>query len=492
MTSRLRTLGRDLVVYGLGEVAVKAFGIITLPVYTRFLLPAEYGVYGYLSTIVGLASAILILGGDSAYARFFFAAKSDSERRTVTTTWIAFLGAWSLAAFVVVVPFSASIATFSFGSPDQAALVIIAIGAVPVAITNRMCGQILRNQFRPAAFTLLNVGAMALTVGLSVIGVVVLRLGVTGLFAGALGAELLLLPVRLWITRDMFGASFTPAILRRLLAYGVPLVPMSIAYWIFLTSDRIVLARLSNLEQVGLYSVAVTLVAVPSIAIAAVGQAWSPHAIAAYEADIEDAGRLVARMSTTILAGFGLLSVAITAFAPEVLAILSTPRYATAAAAVAPLALAMVAQASTNFTALGMSLTKRTAYLAVLAWMAAGVNAGLNVLLDGSYGMLGAAWATTASYVALTIGYHLVSQRLWQVPYERRQAALAIIATVAFTLLAPALPASGLVLTIILKALYCIAFIALLLALRVIDPAEVRSALRSATPDSPAARPGPD
>ena len=68
MTARFRALGRDLVVYGLGEVAVKAFGFITLPVYTRFFPPAEYGIYGYLSTLVGLASAVLILGGDSAYA----------------------------------------------------------------------------------------------------------------------------------------------------------------------------------------------------------------------------------------------------------------------------------------------------------------------------------------------------------------------------------------------------------------------------------------
>jgi O-antigen/teichoic acid export membrane protein len=492
MTSRFRALARDLVVYGLGEIAVKAFGFITLPVYTRFLVPAEYGVYGYLSTIVGLMAAILILGGDSAYARFFFAAKTDEERRSVTSTWIAFLAVWSLAAFLVVVPFSASIATFSFGSPDRAPLVLIAIGAVPIAITNRMCGQILRNQFRPAAFTLLNIGAMGLTVAFAIVGVVVLRLGVSGLFAGALAAELLLLPVRLFVTRDMFTASFSLAVLRQLLGYGVPLVPMSIAYWIFLTSDRVVLARLSNLDEVGLYTVAVTIVAVPSVAIAAVGQAWSPHAIAAYEADIDDARRLVARMGTTILAGFGFLSVAVTVFAPEVLAVLSTPRYAAAAGAVAPLALAMVAQASTNVTALGISLMKRTTYLAVLAWIAAGVNLGLNILLDGPFGMVGAAWATTASYVALTIGYHLVSQWLWRVPYERRQAAVAIVATVAFTLLAPVLPAPGPILAIIIKGLYCIAFVALLLALRVIDPAEVRSAARMAGLGSPAARPGPD
>jgi O-antigen/teichoic acid export membrane protein len=152
----------------------------------------------------------------------------------------------------------------------------------------------------------------------------------------------------------------------------------------------------------------------------------------------------------------------------------------------------MVAQASTNFTALGISLTKRTAYLAGLAWLAAGVNAALNLLLDGPFGMLGAAWATTASYIALTVGYHLVSQRLWRVPYQRRQAGIAIVATVVFTVLAPAIPAPGLILAMVLKSLYCLGFVAVLLALRVIDPAEVRSAVRSVALPWRRTRPRPE
>ena len=72
--SRLGRLSRDFVVYGLGEVFVKAFGLISIPIYTRAFDPNQYGVLAFVSTIAGLVSSVLILGGDSAYARFFFEA----------------------------------------------------------------------------------------------------------------------------------------------------------------------------------------------------------------------------------------------------------------------------------------------------------------------------------------------------------------------------------------------------------------------------------
>jgi O-antigen/teichoic acid export membrane protein len=361
---------------------------------------------------------------------------------------------------------------------------IAALAAIPITLVNRLCGQVLRNQFRPVPFTVLNIGSIGLAVALSVAAVALFELGILGIFVGTFVAEVAMLPVRIWVVRDLLRPAFSLGDLKQLLAYGAPLVPMSLAYWIFLTSDRIVLAQLSTLDQVGLYSVAVTLVAVPSVAIAAVGQAWSPHAIAAYEANEDEARWLVSRMGTYLLAGFGLLAVAITTFAAEILAILTTAPFADAAAAVPPLALAMVAQATTNVTALGISLKKRTVYLAALAWLAAGINLGLNVLLDGPFGMLGAAWATAVSYVALSVGYLFVSQRLWPVPFDRRAILIGAAATVAFTIGAGAIPSLETIPAMLLKCAYGAAFVTVLLASGVVDRRMAAAAIRALRPAS--------
>ena len=68
VTRPLRRLSRDFAVYGLGEIVVKAFSLISLPVYTHVFRPAEFGILSYVLTLGGLLGAVLVLGGDSAYA----------------------------------------------------------------------------------------------------------------------------------------------------------------------------------------------------------------------------------------------------------------------------------------------------------------------------------------------------------------------------------------------------------------------------------------
>ena len=467
-----RRLSRDFMVYGLGEVAVKLFSLITVPVYTRLFDPAEYGTLSIVLTLNGLFMAFVILGGDSAYARFFFAARTEDERQRITSTWIGFLAAWSLFMVLVVLPFAPQIATWALDGNADALLVVVPLLSVPIVIVNRMCAQVLRNEFRPAAYTALNTVSVALTIAIGLIAAVGLGLGVLGILVGALGAEALMLPARLWVARGMFRATFSPQLLRRLLAFGVPLVPISLAYWVFLVSDRLLLGRLSSLEQVGLYSVAASLVGVTSVAVAAFGQAWTPHAVRLFEDEPHRAPALFGRVLTYVLAGFGFLCVGISTLAPELIDILTGAGFEPAAAAVPPLALAMVAYASTHVTAAGITLRLRTQYLAGHAWLAAIVNVGLNLVLIPTFGMLGAAWATTVAYSVLTAAYLVTSQRLWPVRYEVGRSLTIVTVILAMTVGGVLIPELPVLTSILVKGAYCALFPIALFALRAFDQRE--------------------
>ena len=484
-------LSRDILVYGVGEVLVKAFGLITLPIYTRIFSPEEYGTLSVVLTVAGFVLAIVALGGDSAFSRYFLAARSHGERQTVTSTWIGFLGVWSVAAMVLLLPFSSGLAQLSTGSDAGSVAIAYALLLTPIRLINLMCAQVLRNEFRAAAYTVLNVLSLGLMVAGSVFGAVVLNLGVEGVLLGTLAAELVMLPVRLLSARHMLRWQFSSSVLRRLLRYGVPLVPTSLAYWVFTTSDRVLLSNLSTLEQVGLYSVAASVVNLANIAILALGQGWSPHAIHAYEADPASARVLFARMFTYILAGFGLLAAGLTVFADELIGILTGSGFEGAAAAVLPLAVGMIAYASTQVTAGGISLKERTMFLAAYSWMAAAINVVLNLVLIPPFGMLGAAWATAAAYVSLTIAYGITSHRLWPFAYDRRPAVTILSLTAAALLGSSLLPTADAqdpalwVVAIAVKLLYCLALLAAMFWLGGLDRAElarVRSALAAFRP----------
>jgi len=472
MKLHFRDLFKDLFIYGTGDIFLKAAAFLTLPFYTRIFTLEEYGIWSFVVTAVGLLNSILILGGDSAYARFFFEAKSQEEKRLITSTWFGFLALWSGSLTIFCLPFTGLFSLCSFGTKAYALLFTLTLLAAPVALINTMCGQALRNRFQARTFVIINVASTLLSIGLSLFGAIVLKLGLTGVLGGAFFAALAMLPFRIWTVRGLLCPTFSLQILRKLLKFGVPLIPSSLGYWIFAVSDRILLGKLSNLEQVGLYTVANQVTGILAFFNGALGQAWSPHAIRVYEEQRQSAPIFFGRVLTYILCGFGLLCVFFTAFSKEFLIFLSTPSFYPAGAAFGPLALGFVAYASTQVTAMGISLAKKTQYFAICSWLAALLNLGLNVLLIPKWGMMAACWTTLAAYLFLTVAYLTVSQRLWPVVYEKRRLFVAGGLTLIFTFAVPLLPVLSLTFSIIIKSLYCSVFVGLLFLLKGLDGRE--------------------
>lgn len=471
----IRWLARDVLIYGSGDAVLRAAALLTLPIYSRLLGPAEFGVWSFLITLTFLLNVVLVFGGDAALGRYFFATDDHAARRLLTSTLILFVATASAVAVLLLLPFSNSFSRWAFGSDENADLILLALVTAPVTAVSSLLGQVLRNEFRPAAFALQNVATAVIGVGLSLYLVVARDLGIKGVLIGTLAGALAILPVRVWSARGYLAPVFSREVLRRLLVFGLPLVPAAFAGWVFTVSDRIVLAKLASYRELGLYAVAASIASVLSFLIGPLGLAWSPHAVQAYERDEEAAASLYGRVLTYILLGFGALAVAVTTFAHELLAMLTPPEFADARRAIGPLALAAVAFATIQVTSAGISLRHRTAYIAGLSAGAAVVNLALNLAFVPVWGMLASAWATAVTSVAMTVAFALVAARLWRVRYETRRTMLLAALIVAFTLTAQLLPELDLALALPLKVAYCLAFVAALFVSGALDARETRA-----------------
>jgi O-antigen/teichoic acid export membrane protein len=457
---RLRRLARDVLVYGAGDVVLRAGGLLTLPIYTRLLEPEEFGVLNYLVTLTFFLQAALLLGGDAALARFHFAARTQEERARIAATAVLGFALLSSAIALLMLPLSNAIADWSFGPDGEGVLVALAIATAPPVVVSALLGQVLRNQFRAWTYTLLNIANAAVGISLSLYFVVVRDLGVKGILLGTLIGTLVVLPPRLWVVRSSLRPVLSRELFGRLLRFGLPLVPAALALWAFAVSDRIVLGRLSTFRELGLYTVATSVASLITVLFGPFGQAWSPHALETYERDQAEARLLYGRVLTVLLAAFSTLGVVVTAFAPELLTVLAGSEFRSSAKAIAPLAIGAVAYASVQVTAMAFSLKHRTGTIAFVTWAAAVLNIALNVAFAARYGMLAAAWSTAASSLALTLLYAVLGHRLWPIRYEKlRTLAFAVVVPVAI-LAAASLPDLS-PLSAVAKALYCIAFLAL-------------------------------
>ncbi len=426
---QIHRLSRDVLLYGIGTALARVFTLIAVPVYTRILPPSEFGFLNLILALTALLISVLGVGSDTTYARFFFRAKTTSEKQLVTSTWIGFLFLLSLSAALAAMALIDVVAGTVLDRPTESMAVTFLLVMMPIAITNRMCAQVARNEARPVTFTCLTLAVTAGPVAVAVGTATWILPGVDGVALGLLVGESVVLPLHLFAARRLLRPMFSMIILRQMLGFGLPIIPMSLAYWIFLMSDRFLIARYANLHELGLYGVAAALTSMLLLVQYAFGQAWVPHYTRLFEEDPRHAHDAFRFVMPYALGGIGACALLLVLFTPEIVSVAAPSQYSRASIAVVPLALGNLAYALVPITAGGIYLANRTGLFAIVAWCAAGLNIGLNLISIPRLGMLGAAWATAVSYSFLSGSYHIMSQRLWRVDYRDRML-LAIIVTV--------------------------------------------------------------
>ena len=158
------------------------------------------------------------------------------------------------------------------------------------------------------------------------------------------------------------------------------------------------------------------------------------------------------------MAGFALLCVGFCAFGREGLLMLAKPIFLPAESAIVPLALAAYALATTQVTAIGISIAKQTRFLAMIAWVGAVVFIGLSALLVPRYGFVGCAWAGCAANIVLTLVYSRKSQQLTPVTYQFKRILVLTSLTIGGCFASRLLPSEITLQTELLKAGFCALF----------------------------------
>lgn len=415
-----RKLFSDVAVYSGGNLAIKALSLISAPIFTRLFNPAQYGAWSYINVTVTLITGVLLLGGDSAYTRFYFQCESEEEKKSLTVTWFSFLALWALVALACILPFTSTIVRWMALGEGYRSALTIGLASTPLLTINLILGQALRNTFRARDYTIFNLVTAVLTIILGVLFVAAFKWGVAGAVLGAALAAALIIPFRLWTVRKLFSLNFAWGFIKKLLKFGLPLVPMNIAFWLFSNGDRLMLARLASLEEVGLYSIAGSMAVVLMVLQNAVGQSWQPHGIKVYEEDQELAASVFRRTLVLLLAGAGFVITGFVALAQEVLFIIVPPAYYGAFAVVPYLAAGFLFFTGAHVFVVAMMVKNKTVYIMFACWLVALLNLGLNRLLIPILGLVGAGLATACAYLIFALSYALISVKLMPVRYPGR------------------------------------------------------------------------
>jgi O-antigen/teichoic acid export membrane protein len=412
-------IGKHTVVYGLGSATLPLVGLLTLPVYARAFHPRDYGVLELATVGSSIALTLVDAGFTSASQRSFYDYDDVrlAERRSVIATALAFTTLLSFVAALLVAVLRDPLSRWLFNGEHRDTLVLCVAISLPLVNAANLTRQTMRLRFRAWRFVISSVLATVVSAAIGVVAVLAFNAGVTGVFVGIIAGNALSAAYGLWTIRGDLSLSLSAHELRRMLAYGFPLIPTALALWALALLDRIMLSKLSTLGEVGQYAVANRVASVLSLAVVAFTTAVGPHLLSLYVSDTALERAVRSRVLTYLTVTLCLGGLVLALFAREIIEVIA-PGYGRAYKAVGLLALSIVAFGTSSLTMAGISYTRRTKFFLVGTGIAFLVHVGLNFALMPSIGMLGAAISTVAAYALLTALYLGISQRLYPTRYE--------------------------------------------------------------------------
>jgi O-antigen/teichoic acid export membrane protein len=333
------------------------------------------------------------------------------------------------AGFIAVALLAGSISQLFFGTESHADLVRAAGVGIWAQMNYEQLTSLFRVEERSVAFVLASLANIVITVGATVLLVVVLHKGPLGVLVGNFTGTLCVYVVLAAYRREQLGLQFDRRLLREMNRFGMPLVPSALALWVTNFSDRFFLVKLADAHEVGLYSIGVRIASAVVLLLTAFRTAWPAFAYS-IEDDAE-ARRTYGFVLTYLIVVVSWLSLTLGLLAPWIVRVLTTPSFYDGERVVAPLAFAGAAQAGYVVVAIGIGRARRTQFNWVVTGAAAALNVVLNVLLIPPYGMMGAAIATVAAYSLMFLLMAVYAQRIYNTPYQWRRVTIALVAAIA-------------------------------------------------------------
>lgn len=416
MFDRVKHLFRNLLIYGLGDVATSLISLLLLPIFTRYLTPTEYGVITMLLTIEAVTKVLFRWGVDTAFMRLYYDCADQAARQRLASTIFFLLLAVNGTLVLAGVAGAGWLGATLIGTAGAGVLVAFTIVNIFIANFYFIPFQVLRIAGRSKQFIAYSFGRSAGTIVARLVFVIGLGMGVRGIVLADVIVTSLLAVALIPSFMPLIRLTFSRDVARQALGFGLPRIPHSVAQQVISVSDRYFLKAYGTLSDVGLYSIGASFGLALKLFLSAFESAWTPFFLGVMGEP--NAQRIYSTVSTYVFAVLVLLVAGLCAVAPDVVALATASPFHAAAAVTPWIALGVMFQGLYLLGSIGLVITKRTAFYPIATGTAAAASLVANVVLIPRWGMMGAAWANVIAYATLAVVTSVFSWRVYPIHYE--------------------------------------------------------------------------
>ena len=398
--------------YAVANLARRLVGFLMLPIYTRFLTPADYGVIGLMVFTLSLFEPIVGARLGAAVPKFYFAAPEGRERRTVIWSALGLTSAVSALGMVALMLLRKFGSEVIFGDSKYA----LALGLFSVNLVSRPledAGMVyLQMHSRSRLFFGISITKLLLQVALNVLFVVVWREGVLGVvLSGVISSIALGVGLTLYVAACEAPAFDWP-MTRTMVRFCWPLWFSGLAVLYIGSAGGIYLRVLDSLSAVGRLEIALRFAAVVGMVIwTPFSQHWTPMSYRLFK-EVDGARKFQVAFTGIAVALF-LGGLGISIFAQPVIRLIATKPFYAAAAVVPILTFGFVLNSLRGFFSFSFLATGQTKVSSVCQYVTAAVITVAYLLLIPRYGLMGAAVAQCFAFAASFVYTRQLSRRYY-------------------------------------------------------------------------------
>lgn len=398
---------KNTLIYTIGGLLPKFIGFLLLPIYTRFLTPADYGIINGINALVAVISIFYLVSMRTAVTRSYIDFSNEKNQREYIFSVSFFLIFYSIIlsiVFVIIKPFFVNV--FFNNIPPEPYfwdLVLLCFLSIFPIIPQ----SILRIQEKAIQFVAFNLLETLLTVIFTIYFVVIEQQGAVGsinaLLISRIIVGVLYVIFLMKFLRFRFYAVKKEYILGAL-AISLPLIPHFLAGWINTLSDRIIIERFTDLDSLGIYSLGAQFNMIVLLLANSFNQAYSPRYFKMMK-DNKVNQKFIDKLMIVVLSIFVFIGLLVFILTPLIIRYFADTSYAKDYTFVGYLIGGTLFQVCYMIAVSTLIYFKKTSYMVTTTTVSAIINLLINILLVPKIGIVG---ASLASLISLFIQFLLV------------------------------------------------------------------------------------
>ena len=416
LVDSFKRITKHSLIYGLGSIIGNVISFFLIPLYTRFLTTADYGILSSMSAVESVLTIFFTLALHGAVLKFYFDYTGTKRKEMISSIWF-FQMLFAIILSILLYFYSGTLAKIVFKDLQMQPYLKLVVIRVFFSIGALIPLALYRAQEKSLRFIFFILLTAILGVFLNIYFVVILKKGALGsLQGGVITAVILFILYLLFFYKDT-NFCFRLDIIYKALLFSLPLVPHLLGGWIMNLSDRVLLQRLSSARELGLYALGCNFALILSIVVLAINNAWVPFFFSV--AEKKEGQITVSKLLTYYFLFICLIALALSIFSKEITTIMAAVNYREAYRVIPVIVLSYIFQGMYFMSANCLFFKEKTKQLPFITCISAVTNIVLNILWIPRYGMMGAAWATVIAYAMFYAITHHVSKRFYALHYEK-------------------------------------------------------------------------